>query len=34
MVLERVMPKFGPLPEICTYRCLRCGEMVDETLHR
>jgi hypothetical protein len=34
MVLERVMPKFGPLPEIRTYRCLRCGAIVDETLHR
>jgi hypothetical protein len=34
MVLERLMPKFGPLPEIRLYRCLRCGGMVDETLYR
>ena len=34
MVLERIMPKFGPLPEIRSYRCLRCGSMVDETLYR
>jgi hypothetical protein len=31
MVLERLMPKFG---EIRLYRCLRCGDMVEETLHR
>ena len=34
MVLERLMPKFGPLPEIRLYRCLRCGDMVEETLYR
>jgi hypothetical protein len=34
MVLERVMPRFGPLPEIRIYKCLRCRSMVDETLHR
>jgi hypothetical protein len=34
MVLERVMPTFGPLPEIRLYRCLRCGSMVDENLYR
>jgi hypothetical protein len=34
MVLERVMPSFGPLPEIRIYKCLRCGNMVDETIHR
>ena len=34
MVLERLMPKFGPLPEIRMYRCLRCGSVVDETLYR
>ena len=34
MVLERVLPRFGPLPEIRLYKCLRCGSMVDETLYR
>jgi len=34
MVLERVMPTFGPLPEIRIYKCLRCGSVVDETIHR
>jgi hypothetical protein len=34
MVLERLMPKFGPLPEIRIYKCLRCGSVVDETLYR
>jgi hypothetical protein len=34
MVLERVMPTFGPLPEIRLYKCLRCGSMVDETVYR
>jgi len=34
MVLERLMPRFGSLPEIRTYRCLRCGNMLDETLYR
>jgi hypothetical protein len=33
MVLERVLPRFGPLPEIRLYRCLRCGSMVDETVY-
>ena len=34
MVLERVMPAFGSLPEIRVYKCLRCGSVVDETVHR
>jgi hypothetical protein len=34
MMIERVMPRFGPLPEIRIYKCLRCGSTVDETLHR
>jgi hypothetical protein len=34
MVLERVMPSFGPLPEIRIYKCLRCASVVDETIHR
>jgi hypothetical protein len=34
MVLERVMPTFGPLPEIRLYKCLRCGSMVHETVYR
>ena len=28
MVLERVVPKFGPLPEVQTYKCLWCGNIV------
>ena len=30
MVLERVAPAFGPLPELRTYKCLRCGCIIDE----
>jgi hypothetical protein len=28
MVLERVAPKLGPLPELRTYKCLKCGNVV------
>jgi len=28
MVLERVAPKLGPLPELRTYKCLKCGKTV------
>jgi hypothetical protein len=28
MVLERVVPKFGPLPERRNYKCLECGDKV------
>ena len=28
MVLERVAPKLGPLPELRTYKCLKCGKLV------
>jgi DNA-directed RNA polymerase subunit RPC12/RpoP len=28
------MPRFGLLPEIRIYKCLRCGNMVDETVYR
>jgi len=34
MVIERIMPRFGPLPEIRLYRCLRCGGMLEETIDR
>jgi hypothetical protein len=34
MVLERVVPKFGPLPELRTYKCLRCGCVIDEDIGR
>jgi hypothetical protein len=34
MVLERVMPRFGPLPETRLHKCLRCGSMVEETVYR
>ena len=34
MVLERLMPKFCPLPETRVYRCQRCGSVVDETVYR
>jgi hypothetical protein len=32
MVLERVAPKFGPLPEMRTYKCLQCGCVVEEDI--
>jgi len=34
MVLHRVKPKLGPLPELRTYKCLRCGCMVEEDIDR
>ena len=34
MVLERVVPEFGPLPELRTYKCLRCGCVIDEDVRR
>ena len=34
MVLERIAPKFGPLPELRTYKCLQCGCMVEEDIDR
>ena len=34
MVLERVAPAFGPLPELRTYKCLRCGCVIDEDVER
>ena len=34
MVIERVTPEFGPLPEMRIYKCLRCASVVDETIHR
>jgi hypothetical protein len=30
MVLARVAPKFGPLPELRTYKCLKCGCVIEE----
>lgn len=30
MVLVRVAPKFGPLPELRTYKCLQCGCVIEE----
>jgi hypothetical protein len=30
MVLVRVAPRFGSLPELRTYKCLRCGCVVEE----
>jgi hypothetical protein len=32
MVLVRVAPRFGPLPELQTYKCLRCGCVVEEDI--
>ena len=32
MVLERVAPKFGPLPELRTYKCLRCACVVEDDI--
>lgn len=34
MVLERVAPAFGPLPELRTYKCLHCGCVIDEDVRR
>jgi hypothetical protein len=34
LALERVLPKFGPLPELRTYKCLRCGCVVEEDVER
>jgi hypothetical protein len=34
MVLERVAPQFGPLPELRTYKCLRCACVVEEDIRR
>jgi hypothetical protein len=30
MVLVRVAPRFGSLPELRTYKCLRCACVVEE----
>jgi hypothetical protein len=30
MVLARVAPKFGPLPELRTYKCLKCNCVIEE----
>src|SRR5262245_25352816 len=32
MVLARVAPKFGPLPELRTYKCLQCGCAMKENI--
>jgi RNase P subunit RPR2 len=32
MVLVRVAPRFGSLPELRTYKCLRCGCVVEEDI--
>ncbi len=34
MVLERVAPKLGPLPELRTYKCLKCGNVVSYEIER
>jgi hypothetical protein len=34
MVLVRVAPKFGPLPEVRTYKCVQCGRVVEEDVAR
>jgi hypothetical protein len=34
MVLVRVAPKFGPLPEVRTYKCVQCGRIVEEDIDR
>jgi hypothetical protein len=34
MVLARVAPKFGPLPELHTYKCLQCGCGIEEEVDR
>ena len=30
MVLDRVLPRFGSLPEAWIFRCLRCGEILSK----
>jgi hypothetical protein len=32
IVLARVAPKFGPLPELRTYKCLQCGRVIEEDI--
>lgn len=34
MVLARVAPKFGPLPELHTYKCLTCGCVIEQDVGR
>ena len=34
MVLARVAPKFGPLPEVHTYKCVQCGCVIEEDVGR
>jgi hypothetical protein len=34
MVLARVAPKFGPLPELRTYKCLKCACVIEEDVGR
>jgi hypothetical protein len=32
MLLERILAKFGPLPELRTYRCPECHCVVEEEI--
>jgi hypothetical protein len=34
MVLERAVPKFGPLPESRTYKCIQCGCVIEEDINQ
>ena len=34
LVLQRIAPKFGPLPELRIYKCLQCGCVVEEDIYR
>jgi hypothetical protein len=34
LVLQRITPKLGPLPELRTYKCLQCGCVVEEEIYQ
>ena len=34
LVLERIAPRFGSLPEMRTYRCLQCTCVVEQDVER
>jgi hypothetical protein len=34
LVLQRIAPKLGPLPELRIYKCLQCGCVVEEDIDR
>jgi hypothetical protein len=34
LVLQRITPKLGPLPELRIYKCLQCGCVVEEEIYQ